>query len=66
MKIKLEITRAVVITGSGPDKVYLYTDKTEWCYPFKGKLVMTITAAAGEGAEFVYSQLGIAAEIIVI
>jgi len=52
MKITLDIVSATVVTGSGPDYVYLGTKFPEPCYPFTGNLNLSFTVASGDGENY--------------
>ena len=59
MKIEFEVSEALVITGRGPDKVFLKTNYKEACYPYRNELILEFTAAQGSGAVFIQNQFGI-------
>lgn len=64
MKIELNILKATILVGRGPDKIMLETDKTEWCYPFNGPLTISFQAATGTGYMLLYDMFNIEALII--
>jgi len=49
MKVKIEVTQIVILTGSGTDKILLHTTLPEGVYPYTGNGYMTIDAARGTG-----------------
>jgi hypothetical protein len=65
MKIQFEIVRASVITGVGPDRVFLFTN---YAGPFRHDawelLTLEFTAARGNGLEYCVRYLGINPEVV--
>lgn len=52
-EIKLNVSRIVVLSGNGPDKVILHTDLPDGCWPYTGKATMELQTAADGGADYV-------------
>jgi hypothetical protein len=50
--INIKVTRAVILKGYGPDKVFLRTDLPEACWPYDGKLSIEFSAGADTGKRF--------------
>lgn len=53
MEIKIRITKIVVITGQGPDKVVLWTTLPPGYFPFKESTTLTFSVAADSGLAYI-------------
>lgn len=56
--MKIEITKAHVLTGNGPDKVMLFTELKDACYPYSGVLNLNFNAASGTGIHYCRENFG--------
>lgn len=52
-EIKLNVSKIVVLTGSGPDKVMIHTDLPDGCWPYTGTQSLECQVASGAGPEYV-------------
>lgn len=52
----IEITGAVLVTGRGPDKVYLQTRLPPCIWPFSVPPTVTLEIAAGQGEVYLKSN----------
>lgn len=62
--MKIEINRAHVLTGNGPDKVMLFTDLKDACYPYSGVLTLSFHAACGTGAHYCREHFNLDPEVV--
>jgi hypothetical protein len=64
-KTVLEVVRAIVVSGSGADKV-LITVATykEAVFPYSGPLTLHFDAAKGSGAQWVIQNFGIEPKVV--
>ena len=58
----MEITKAIVVEGQGPDYVMLETTINGPIYPFDQPLCLSFQAAAGTGVQYVIKNFGIMPE----
>lgn len=58
------ITKATVLVGQGPDRVFLTTDQPNPFIVYNDPLSLTFEATANTGAKYVKDNFGIDAEII--
>lgn len=54
-----KIKGIVVLTGHGPDIVYIDYDAPQPIWPFSGNLALKFEAAPGTGAKYVETTFGI-------
>lgn len=62
-RMKIEITKAHVLTGNGADKVMLFTELKDACYPYSGVLTLSFVAACGTGAHYCRENFNIDPEV---
>jgi hypothetical protein len=63
----MDITKIVLIVGSGPDHIYLHTNLPEPCYPYEGNAQFRLLCAAKGGEAYVKSHFpGVPYEIVLI
>lgn len=61
----MQIKSITIVKGSGSDKVMLYTDLPEACYPYHGGLTLYFCAAQGSGQQYCVENFpGIQIEIV--
>lgn len=41
-----EMLEATIVSGAGPDYIFIKTNLPDACYPYKGQLVLQFTCAA--------------------
>ena len=60
----ITIVSVTVMTGQGADKIYIYTDLPDPCWPYGNGFSFMANAAAGQGVEWVKKHLGMEPTVI--
>ena len=60
----MRIIKAGVLTGQGPDRVFLTTDLPSSFPIYPEPLMLSFECTAGTGAEYVLANFGIESEVI--
>lgn len=64
-KVELNVAVARVVRSvSGPDTIFLMVDLPAATFPFNDSAMVSMSAAAGTGAEYVRTHFGMEPEII--
>lgn len=66
MTISIEVTKAEILTGKGPDHIFLYTNLPDPCYPYKGVTALQISTEKGTGERWIRDNISSEIEIEII